>query len=837
MKKRKLIVFALLGILACCGAVFGAVFAVLHSPSLLNRAASAFGYEVSAQTISISPSLSGSISRLSIKSLRNDGLTLVASNVTAKNTLDMVLRGEIESLVLQNPKLTFRIDKEKGGTADLSFLTKLPNIRLLDLQNAEVLLTFEGGQQQVRLTNINLTIKNYSSKTGGSISFQANFAFTTGGETAITASGKTKGSFQLTGVYPRPYGKGTFELAVDSGKHTSGNRTLSLGGLTLAAEMVYDQPTETLAITTLRGESKDLGAIHGTAKAVLRGETPWEASLSVAAIDFAQVFGVLKPFLLEEYHAWTMEGKGAVETRLRGTYANDRPSLDGSVTFSFSQGGFSSPDNTKAAQGVAGKIILKLQYAAPEQKVAINIQSEQRDGEVLWDKYYSNLVGQKASLAADGTFFLGGDRHFELKGLLDVFQTGDYAFGADGEGSEWTVRLNAANVSHERVVEAFLKEYLKGFSPGLANLSVTGTSSLEAVLRHESAATTIAGTYRMAGTTFSAPDMQLAVQEIAVDLPFDLVYPSSGRSDSPPRVSPGVIHFKTIQRKRLTIDSLQIPLTIVQNRLEIPGSVDIPIFGGHVRLYGVQVDDVLSPVHNHFGIRIEDVDLGRLTRRLMGKEIPGVVNADFGVMRYENSRITSEGRAAISVFGGEIEATNFFAENIASSTRRIGGDFTFRDINLEEVTRKIEIGKMTGIIQGSLKKVMVEYGQPASFILEVESVERAGISQLISMDAIQNISILGTGVDSALNRGITQFFKEYPYSKIGLRCVLTNDQFSVNGMIHEEGKEYLVRRGFLRGVDVVNQNPDNAISFKDMQERTERIARQPGAEPVGVEIQ
>jgi len=221
----------------------------------------------------------------------------------------------------------------------------------------------------------------------------------------------------------------------------------------------------------------------------------------------------------------------------------------------------------------------------------------------------------------------------------------------------------------------------------------------------------------------------------------------------------------------------------------------------------------------------------------MGKEIPGVVNADFGVMRYENSRITSEGRAAISVFGGEIEATNFFAENIASSTRRIGGDFTFRDINLEEVTRKIEIGKMTGIIQGSLKKVMVEYGQPASFILEVESVERAGISQLISMDAIQNISILGTGVDSALNRGITQFFKEYPYSKIGLRCVLTNDQFSVNGMIHEEGKEYLVRRGFLRGVDVVNQNPDNAISFKDMQERTERIARQPGAEPVGVEIQ
>jgi len=94
-----------------------------------------------------------------------------------------------------------------------------------------------------------------------------------------------------------------------------------------------------------------------------------------------------------------------VETQLQGTYANDRFSVNGSVTFSFNQGGFSSPDSTKAAQGVSGRIILKLQYAAPEQKLTFNIRSEQTDGEYLWGKFYSNLSGQKASLAADGTFF------------------------------------------------------------------------------------------------------------------------------------------------------------------------------------------------------------------------------------------------------------------------------------------------------------------------------------------------------------------------------------------------------------------------------------------------
>jgi hypothetical protein len=230
------------------------------------------------------------------------------------------------------------------------------------------------------------------------------------------------------------------------------------------------------------------------------------------------------------------------------------------------------------------------------------------------------------------------------------------------------------------------------------------------------------------------------------------------------------------------------------------------------------------------------VDLGRLTRRLVGMEYPGRIDADFGLMRVAQDRIASDGLATVRIFGGEIAAKNFFVEQPFSPGRRLGGDLTFRQIDLEEVTKRIAIGKMTGIVQGALRDFVMEYGQPASFTLEVESVETSGVSQRISMDAIQSISVLGTGVDSALNRGITQFFREYPYSKIGFRCALNNDQFSVNGTIHEGGQEYLVRRGFLRGVDVVNQNPENVISFKDMQERVGRLGRSPQAEPGGVEV-
>jgi len=623
---------------------------------------------------------------------------------------------------------------------------------------------------------------------------------------------------------------------VDSARYTSENRTASLSGLTLAADLTYDQETETVAINALRGESKDFGAIRGTAKALLRRDMPWSVSLSAASIDFARAFAVIQPFLPDEYRTWAVQGQGAFETQAKGLFANDQPSLDGTATFSFTQAGFNSPDSTRAAQGLGGKLVLEVAHVAPEQKLAFNIRAEHRDGEYLWGKYYNNLAGREASLTMHGDLLWGGGRRFELTGLLDVFQTGQYSFSASGRGSDWAIQFKAADVAHTRIVETLLKEYLKGLSPHLAGLSVAGSSFLETNIRHERDALVIAGTYTTKSASLAAPDMELSIQEITANVPFALRYPPSN-APTPLSSAPGFIRFQTIQRKRLTVESLQIPLVISQNRLEVPQPLAIPFFGGQVHLYGLQVDDVLFPTRYRFGVRIADVDLGRMTRRLTGIEYPGTINADFGMMRYENNRIASEGRAVITVFGGEIEATNLFAENIASASRKIGGGITFRNISLEELTRKIAVGKMTGVIRGSLRDFVMEYGEPASFVLEVESVARRGVEQSISMDAIQSISILGTGVDSALNRGITQFFKEYPYSKIGLRCVLKNDRFSVNGTIHDGGKEYLVRRGLLRGVDVINQNPDNVISFRDMAERIQRITRTSEIEPGGITVE
>jgi hypothetical protein len=833
--KRRFVFLLRLRVIVCCGAALGLLPAVPHSTILLEPLTKAFGHDVGARPSWFSPEFAGAIHDRGMKSRGENTLTLLAMNLAAANPLRLTLGGEVDNLVLQDLKLTYRVGASPTGSTDPGLLAKLPDIRRLDIQNAEILVTFEGGRQQVALTDVNVAVRDFSSKTGGSIAFRASFVARGAGDAANAVNGKTQGNFRLTGGFPRPHGEGTIELVVDSARYATGNRVVAPGGLTMAADLSYDPQTETVAINALRGESKDFGTVTGAGRIVFGGDMPWSGSLSATSIDFAKVLAAIQPLLPPEFRRWTIQGQGAIEAQAQGTLGNDRPRLDGIVTVSLVQGGFSSPDSAKAAQGVNGRVVVEFTRVVPEQKLAFHLRAEQRDGEYLWGTYYNNLAGRRASLTMDGAFFLAGQR-FELGGSLDFFQTGDYSFTASGEGSDWSLHFKGADVSHARVVETLLKEYFMGLSPRLAGVSLTGTSFLEATVHHDGDGLAISGTYRMDDATLTAPDMQLSIQKVVARVPFTMEYPSPGKATSPSR-EPGFIRFQSLQRRRLTVESLQVPLVISQNRLQVPEPIAVPFFGGHVHLYGLDVDDVLFPTRYRFGVRIADVDLGRMSRRLMGNEYPGTINADLGMMRYENNRIASEGRALVTVFGGEIEARDLFGENLGSASWKVGGDITFRDISLEELTRKIEVGKMTGVIRGSLKNFVMEYGEPASFILEVESVEKRGVEESISMDAIQSISILGTGVDSALNRGITQFFREYPYSKIGFRCVLKNDQFSVNGTIHEGGKEYLVRRGLLRGVDVINQNPNNVISFRDMEERIKRISRSSQIEPGGVKVE
>jgi hypothetical protein len=837
------------------------LFFLIQAPAFINGLgsilANRLGYKVSVKGFSFSSGLKGDISDLNITRVKNGGLSFYSQRVSFDGKVRMPLKGEMESITLTRPKLIFRLEKKKK--LDLSFIKKLPPVHLLSVQGGELDLSFDSSPFMIKMTNINLQIKEFSPQKGGILSFQSRLQMFSKESGGMEGLGHAEGKINLVSLFPKPSGKGFVEFHIDSGSYDSTSfqnlilkfpvqidkekmeidsasltsdsltnrrdgKATTLKDLRFQASLLYDMRSRTIDFRILEGKISDMGGLNGNFQGTLNDNFPWKASFGTSSMNFAEVFSFFKPFLPPEYQKWLIKGKGIVESHFQG----QKLSWTGDLILHFKEGEFSSPDGSKAGQGITGKVILKIHSLSPDKKAQFDLSSELAGGELLWGKYYKDFSGEKISILSQGNFFLSSHRILDFQSSLDLFNSGNYFLSGSIEKDESTLHLKAEEVSHSRIL-SLVQEYLSQNAPSFKNLLLDGVSDLDMTTVIKGKRLAFDGIFRIRNAALKIPERSFSVDHLNVILPFDLSYPSASDSNWEEKEGEkGFIKIGLLIKDNTRLENMTIPVMLVRNKLSIPEDIKISVFGGDIAVKKFTGEEILSPSRQfYFSLAMEKLDIGLLGRDMAGVDLTGTLRADFPIIKYQDGAWTAQGNAVAEVFGGEVDAGNISARNLFSSSRKIAADINFKGINLEKVTEKIKIGKMTGIIQGSLRNFEIEYGQPSSFVLDLESVKTKGIGQKISVDAINNISIVGTGVGlgGILNAGIRRFFREYPYSKIGLHCTLENDNFSIRGSVHEGGKEYLVRRAFLRGVDVINQNPQNVISFKDMQERIRRISQ------------
>jgi hypothetical protein len=843
--------------------ILGALVALLDSPASINKIAAVLekplGYRVRIQGISFSKVLKAEIRGLEIRDVRKGAFSLFAAQLVAEGRVTDAIRGEVESLTLTGPKFYFRLRGGKKET-DFSALEKLPPVRKLTVRGGEFSLSSDAFD--ARVSDLNADIANFSPRSGGRTRFHGRLQISTLGEEGVEATGACSGEASLTALFPRPAGKGSVEVRVDSaalpdgslknllmktaftldGKrmafpevrttvgpftHRFSGRTLSVQSALFLAAGAYDPDSATVTVDAFTGEVPGLGTLKGSFKGILKDDIPWNAALTMKTLDFRNIFSLMKPLLSAEYATWEVEGKGDAEAQIQGHW-RDALDLTGTCTLHFTEGGFTSADQSRAAQKLTGSVVLKLRSPEGKAPSRFDLSLRTGDGEFLWGKYYRDFKGEEVSLSADGTYSAREPLQIDYAGRADLRELSPLQFSGTMKGQDYTLSLHAEQLSHRRLCDILLADYLKEANQLLYSLTTEGESSLAAVITHSGDRTRIEGSLAVRATSLAIPSIDLSVRGVSADVPFSFALP---RAIGLPAVEPpaGAITVDRLQKGDLALENMRIPLRLWGNRLEVLEEVVIPIMEGRISLSHFEGRDLLSPSRLFdLSLSIDDVDLAAVTHDPSGISFEGKVDADFPSIRFKEGRWTAEGQAKVQVFGGHIEMANLYAVDPFFSSRSFGGDITFSAINLEEVTKKIKVGRMTGVIRGSLRGFKMEYGQPAAFVLDLETDPGAKTSRAISVDAIENLSIIGTGsaaVGMVLHSGLNRFFKEYPYSRIGILCTLENDVFSLRGKIHEGGKEFLIRKALFRGIDVVNQSPNNSISFKDMEERIGRIFR------------
>ena len=279
---------------------------------------------------------------------------------------------------------------------------------------------------------------------------------------------------------------------------------------------------------------------------------------------------------------------------------------------------------------------------------------------------------------------------------------------------------------------------------------------------------------------------------------------------------PGLVKWDRLTWPPLILEKIKIPLNICKHNLSC-GPVKIHIAQGEISLNEASWDWLASSLKLR-KLKLIGVDLKALWPDL---PFPVDIEANLDQGMWNDPRLNFNGEILVNTAGGKIRFQNIWIEPLAPMLR-FGADVVFYGLDLAQLSDAAHFGRITGKLTGHIYNLIMSGGQPESFELVMVNDPSAPGPKKISLEAVENISILGGGGSIPL---FGRMFKEFPYRRIGISCSLKNDMFTLHGLIKKDGQEYLVERGFIRGVNVINRNPNSKISFKDMLDRLKRITR------------
>ena len=606
-------------------------------------------------------------------------------------------------------------------------------------------------------------------------------------------------------------------LSVGASDLTFDGRPLPLGPLGLKGSLrALDN---SYRVEGVEIQSGSLG--HMTGELVLGGGNV-SGRLDGAGLPADNLATLARVMSGRRWDSWSPTGEIDIAARLEPAVGGSRVA----ATAAFHQVGFSSPAGDVLGQNLAGRVDLEaLLTRQPRGKADLTV----RQGEALWGTVYVDLAKFPLDLHAGGT--RAAPEEYE-----DLTLEGGWAgFGrltvkgkARHAGKLWSHQghLSLRDARLGPIFRTFLRDPLAASRRELAGLEMEGTAEVDLSFTGSGEAADLSGGLRLRSGAVRRGKEPPLFSDLVIDLP--IAYSLGAEDPGRPRPSDakkwGRLSLKTLRLADQDLGPLEMPAVLVPNRLYLGGGVDASLFGARLSLRKIQVDQPLSPAFLiRMAAELDGLDLARVSGENF--KLEGHLGGILDPIVIGLKRMTAAGELTGDLFGGRLEIHDVTVERPFSSGREIGADINVSLMDLERFSEALGIGRITGRTSGSIEGLRIAYGQPVAFSLRMESVPVKGVDQSVSLKAVNSISLVSTG--SALSGMgaslMTTFFKEFPYAKIGFESSLKNDIFTVRGIIHEDGVEYLVKRPFFGGINVINRNPDNRIGFSDMVERAKRV--------------
>jgi hypothetical protein len=452
------------------------------------------------------------------------------------------------------------------------------------------------------------------------------------------------------------------------------------------------------------------------------------------------------------------------------------------------------------------------------------------------DTFYKDFSGDRFPFSISGEYAPGDPARLRASEVtLGLGPTGSVNASGEirlGDYAEAAVKLKTDGIDLGRLYEWMGGALLAEIAPDLDVASVGGIVSGQVDVGFVGDRWTVGGRLKLDDGSLALDGGALAMESLSIDLPFDVYYPQEEAAETrgPVDFTPGdygSVKIGALGVGPVIISSLDLEVALKENALSVRGPTTIEVFGGSVEIGAIRGENLFGPgAAASTSLAARDISLEEIAEAFELPAFDGAVEADFSEIILTSETLMAEGAVRAGVFGGAIDVTSLEIDRPLSAVRTFMADVKVSEIDLSALTLTLGFGSISGIMEGTLTGFEMSQGQPAAFTADFETVRRRGVRQRINIDAVENITILGTGqgFQMGLGRGLASFFDEFGYDSIGFYCTLKNDNFTMSGKTVRGDTEYFVK-GVRIGpqINVVNRNPGQTVSFKSMLERVTRI--------------
>jgi hypothetical protein len=620
---------------------------------------------------------------------------------------------------------------------------------------------------------------------------------------------------------------GTLRITADSVNISSqGKEYYKDDKIDLACVLEGDRHRQQIEIQEIALNTGSFKGISGEISLHLTDPLSMKTTLVYDGFDVGEI---VTPFIA--HHAkgegFEVSGIGSLKSEFSVTLPEGgSPDLSGRAVITLAEGAFSSSDATLMGEGISINSSHNFALSFQQGEMSFMTEIDASGFELLLGSFYGNFADRVISLAVRGRYSLSQDTLTLSQADLHLTDTGSVRVSGKISNATKSPRIEAdilmANISNRHVYDLLIRETFQESIAILSRLEVTGKTSLDISMKGSDGSFHARGDLDIRNMNISEKDLDRAIRGINISVPFDLSYPEVTSRQREDRY--GSLSVRSVAWGPLELNNIKAVPSLLDNSLTFKEDIALPLFGGEVRIRNINYRNIMSQERNlTLSIEIDNVDLAEMSDTLGMTIFKGNLSGTIPRVSLGDGKLLTEGEIVLKSFGGAVRVGDLSVEHVFGPVPSLKSSIDIREIDLGKISETFDFGHISGILQGSVKDLVITEGQAERFKASFETVKRKGISQKISVKALKKISILGSGSSaSILDRGIYRLFKEYRYEKIGFKAFLKNDNLRILGIESREGIGYLVKGSLIPPkVDVINYT--QKISFQELVKRLKRI--------------